>query len=486
MRNLFNTTVRRFPSTVRRSVSAKPMTTLMRPFSDIVGSNMNPETFNFPDFSQNQKQPIIDLVNMRNRHGRRSQNVYNDQDRDDGDNGDPGDNRDDEESSEGSSVISKLPGNIDISSIMVRPSAYTLSKFAIKTIISAFLTILIGSAFETPVKSGVKKITTDVDRLTNEITESVYKYIIATASERLQKGDTTVIASIYFKIGQHLSIEKRKEMLEKLVINGVSYGWLAIYDGVIEQWLTKIKEIKGGELPSDKYLINIINIIQNKVIPVTNGIWYFKRAVKLRTGLGITDADSAPDEYWYTAEGQRVTASGTREILTEDTMLAKIIVGLLAANEAIDNTNMLIESAFSDINHMIRHLVIIFKTHLDHAKVYKTTNIGEDIKSKLGNDVDVDAGINMQIRELNKSIRKCETYLESSTTKTPFKDQMSAMRSKTRRPRATNTQYGNDIRKLQEQFGLFNPTLGGSRSRSRSRSRKVMRKTRRVRHRTRN
>jgi len=489
---------RAIPSAIRRSSNASTnamamnaMAARMRPFSDVAISEPKPSYFDFPDLSQKQ-QPLIDFENMSKRDGSRSQYVYN-----------VGDNGDDE----GSSVISNLPGKIDISSMMVRPSANTISKFAIKTLIVAFLTILIEKTVGlSTINSGIKKIKDDAFEMANDITDSVYKYMIATASNRLQEGDTTIIASIYVKIGQHVSIEKRKEMLENLVINGVSYGWLAPYDGIIEQWLNKIIEIKGGELPSDKYIFGIVNIIKNKVIPVTNGIWYFKRAVKLHTGLG-GPMDTAKDEYWNTSDARAATANSTRDIIAEDTVLAKIIVGLLTANEVIDNTNMFIDGVFSDVNRMLRTLMITFKMHLANAKNDRLHIVGDDglqsklFNSKTGNDLTM----NVEIRELNKSIKKFETFLESSKVNGSklFKSPMSLMRSKTHTAsssRTTNAKMENDrIRKLQEQFGLFNPTLGGghkprstrinvrigsrSRSRSRRRSRKVMRRTRRVRHR---
>ncbi len=394
---------------------------------------------------------------------------------------------------DGSSVTSKLPSNIDIRPMMtLQPSAHTLSKIAIKTIISAFLTILIGIAFETSVKSGVKKITTEIDKFTNEITDSVYKYIITTASEMMQKGDTAIIASIYLKVGRHLSIEKRKELLEKLVIDGVSYGWLAPYDSIVEQWLNKIIEIKGGHLPSDRFIINIVSIIRNKVIPLTNGIWYFKRAVKLRTGIGITDADIAPDEYWYTPEGRAATANATRDILAEDTVLANIIVGLLSANEAIDNANMLFDHVFSDINSMLRNLMITFKTHLTHAKSDKLSIVDE--RTLHAEPFNSEPITTTEISKLNESIKKCESFLDPSrnTSSNLFK----RPRKITHVSRTTAFQKGNDrIHKLQQKFGIFDPTLGGgkktrsarsdrsrSHNRSRSRSRNAMRRTRRVQH----
>jgi hypothetical protein len=480
----------RIPSAIRRSsnasTNAMAMNAMsmngmarMRPFSDVAISEPKPNYFDFSDLSR-KPQPLIDFENMSKRDGRRSQNIHHVDVAGDGD----------ESEGKGNGVKSAIPGNFDISSLMVRPSANTVNKFAIGTLIVAFLTILIEKTIGlSSIKSGIKKIKDDALELANDITESVCNYIIATASDRLQEGDTTIIASMYMKVGQHVSVGKRKEMLENLVINGISYGWLAPYDGIIEQWLNKIIEIKGGQLPSDKYIFNIVNIIRNKVIPFTNGIWYFKRAVKLRTGLGMTDADIVPDVYWNTSEGRVATANSTRDIIAEDTVLAKIIVGLLTANEAIDNTNMLFDRVFSNVNSMLKILMITFKTHLADAKNDKSSILDERIL----HSESFDSEMKTEISELKKSIRKCESFLDPSR-----KTRSNLFKSPRRISRTTTFQKDNDrIGKLQREFGVFDPTLGGgtkrrstrsnrnlnrNRNRSRSRSRNAMRRTRRVQH----
>jgi hypothetical protein len=471
------------PTAIRHSMMSRIPTTTnantqKRPFSAAVIAGTNPGSFDFSNFSQKQ-QPMIDLENMSKRDGR-------------------GDG--DESEGKGNGVKSDLPGKFEMSLLIPSSNTNTMSKLAIKTLIAAFLIILIGNS----VGDGVKKIKNDTVKLTNEITETVYNFMITTASERLQEGDTTIIASIYVKIGRHVSTEKRKELLENLVINGVSYGWLAEYDGIIEQWLNKIIEIKGGELPSDKYIIKIVNIIQNKVIPVTNGLWYFKRAVKLRTGLGVTAADAAPDSYWYTSEGQTETAKGARETLADDTTIAKVIVGLLSAIEMVDNTNTMIESLFGDINNMLRKIIDSFKLDLANAKIEKSGKLDlileeNPVTTLMGSPHD--AVIKMQIRELNKIIKKCENYLDhtKSNSSNIFRSPTSLMRkSKTTHAARVNVPNSNDsMDQLRKEFSLFNPAIGGgrearaarrdtkicsrrhSRSRSRSRSHKLMRRYRR-------
>ena len=332
------------------------------------------------------------------------------------------------------------------SMILRKPLSDMVSKIAIGTLITAFLTILIEksigiSSIASIGKGAVTKIKNDTHALAREISEAIYNYMITTASKQIQAGDTTVIASIYGLIGRHISVGTRKKMLEHLL--GVSYVWLAEYDDIIDQWLKKIIEIKGGDLPSDKYILDIISIIQNKVLPVTNGIWYFKRAVKLRTGLGVTTADTAPDSYWYTSEGQTETAKGARETLADDTTIAKIVVGLLSAAETMKNFNAL-ESIFSDISikTMLIKLINNFKVDISssvniekmkipgrsgkldlilegedeypQSTIAKSKSNSKSSKSK-SSETTHDTDINMQILELNKNIKKCEKYLVDYT-----------------------------------------------------------------------
>jgi hypothetical protein len=267
---------------------------------------------------------------------------------------------------------------IDIAPIILRTSNGT--KVVIGTLIAAFLAVLFAP----------KEIKQNVKDLVKRTTDSVYNYMVKNASQKLQKGDTTIISSVY-TTWQRLSSETRKKTLEKLVIDGVSYGWLAEYDSVIDIWLNKIIEIKGS-LPSDKYIIDIVNIVRNKVLPVTNGIWYFKRAIKRGTGLGLTAADIAQDSYWSTYNGKLETAVGARQTLADDTMLAKIIIGLLSACEVVIKT---VDLSF-DIKIMLRNIVTKFKSDLHkiitRSAMYSLKSTG-DVRA---ND------IKLHVRELKK------------------------------------------------------------------------------------
>jgi hypothetical protein len=122
-------------------------------------------------------------------------------------------------------------------------------------------------------------------------------------------------------------------------------------------------------LPSDKYIINLINIIQNKVLPITNSIWYSKRAVKRGLNwlglLSLSKADRVSDEYWNTFEGQSETAIGVRQMLEkEDTMLAKIIIGILSSGVISDEG--LIKTIIGDIKPMLRQLISKLKHGIDN------------------------------------------------------------------------------------------------------------------------
>jgi hypothetical protein len=229
------------------------------------------------------------------------------------------------------------------------------TKIAIGTLIAAFLSVLIG---KTEIGAEIKS---DTDVLVKKATDDIYNYMVERASERLKAGDTTIIASMYKTITNYLTPAERKKMFEKLVIDGVSYEWLAEYDGIIDQWLNKIIQLEGNKLPSDKYILDLINIIQNKVLPITNGIWYFQRALNRKLNTLVPDlfplskAYTESDDYWYTSEGQSETAIGARQMLEENTVLAKIIVGILRVgvivNHEVMNTN------FGDIKPMLRQLI---------------------------------------------------------------------------------------------------------------------------------
>ena len=285
------------------------------------------------------------------------------------------------------------------------------TKVVIGTLIAAFLSTLFAA------KSNLgAELKSDMDALVKETTNAIYKYIVNHTSEIIQEGDTTIIASLYktYKtIGRHLTLDERKEIFKHIVIDDVSYGWLAEYDDIIEIWLNKVIEIKGGLLPSDKYIINVINIIQNKVLPVTNGIWYSKRAIRRAIGLGLTKADIVPDSYWYTSEGQTETASGARQTLAVDTKLAKIIVGLLTAIEWYNDTNPTknIFGVGTDIKAMLHKLVIKFKADIManrgsvDLELFRKQAAMYPFKIISGN---ASTSTNAKIRELNEEVKKLE------------------------------------------------------------------------------
>ena len=258
-----------------------------------------------------------------------------------------------------------MRGKIDIRPTMLPTSNGT--KVVIGVVIAAFLSMLFSK----------KELPHSAKDLVKKTTDAIYHYMVKTASDIVQEGDTTIIASIY-TVWRRLSLDTRKNMLKKLVIDGTSYGWLAEYDAILDIWLNKLIEIKGGELPSDKNIIDIVNIIQNKILPVTNGIWYFNRAIRRHTGLGVTAAYAASDSFWYTSKGKMETAIGARQMLADDTMLAKIIIGLLTASEMVSN---MFEGSF-DIKMMLRKIDIKFKSDLRLLRkksvmgTFKT--IGED------------------------------------------------------------------------------------------------------------
>lgn len=251
---------------------------------------------------------------------------------------------------------------IDVGSTMM-PTSSVATKIAIGTLITAFLSVLIG---KTEIGAEIKS---DTDILVKKATDDIYNYMVERASKRLKAGDTTIIASMYKTITKHMTSEDRKKMFKKLVIDGVSYEWLAEYDHIIDIWLNKIIQLEGNKLPSDKYIINLVNTIQNKVLPITNTIWYSKRALmRGLSKLGIVSlskADAASDDYWYTSEGQSETAIGARQMLEEeDTVLAKIIVGILSSGVIVNEGVM--KTIFGDIKPMLRKLISKLKHGIDN------------------------------------------------------------------------------------------------------------------------
>ena len=348
--------------------------------------------------------------------------------------------------------------------------------------------------------------------------------MITTASKQIQTGDTTVIASIYGFVGRHISLDTRKKMLEKLVINGVSYGWLAHYDDMIDKWLTKGIEIKGGVLPSDKNIIDIVNIIRNKVLPITNGWWYFSRALRRGTGIGLTNAYTKPDDYWYTSEGQTETAKGAKETLADDTTIAKIVVGLLSAAESYNSVfsvinikTMLIKLINNfkvDISNSVniekmkipgkpgklglileeeeypQSTIVKSKSNSKRSKSSKSSKSSESSESSESFETR-DTDITMQILELNKSIKKCEKYLVDYTKTSKIRNSLkTSMRSHSGRVKSSQ-KSPESMRELRT-FTSFG--LGGGRetrmtrrdSKSKISSHNRIRKVvRRDRHRTR-
>ena len=342
-----------------------------------------------------------------------------------------------------------------------------MAKIAIGTLISAFLSVLIGrSKFGA---DAIKELKHDTNDLVNKTSEAVYKYMITTASERFQEEDTAIIASLYGTMGQYISSDTRKNILENIVIDGVSYGWLAEYDTVIDMWLKKIIEIKGGNLPSDKYIINIVNIIQNKILPVTNGIWYFKRAVKLRTGLDVTAADTAPDSYWYTSEGRLATASGVRYLVAEDAILSKIVIGLLSAIEVVNRG--LIETMFGGIKPMIRKLINKMKDGIadangsDDLKLLRKSEAISSLNPIRDDDDDDDTN---NIVSQNNELKELDRYWETSKQKIYAKwDPNKRYTKPTKNPNARDSV--NNINVLQD---AFTPFSGGARKRHLRRTRR--------------
>jgi len=328
----------------------------------------------------------------------------------------------------------------------------TTIKVVTGTLIAAFLSALFA-------KSNLgAELKSDIDALVKETTNAIYKYMVNHTSEIMQEGDTTIISSTYKTIGRHLTLDERKEIFKHLVIDGVSYEWLADYDAIIELWLNKIIELKGGLLPSDKYIINIINIIQNKVLPVTNGIWYFKRAIRRATGLGLTKADIVPDSYWYTSEGQTETVSGARQILAEDTTLAKIIVGLLSVVEWFNNTNpsKIIPGLGIDIKMMLRKIVIKFKSDIiaNRGSVDSEPYPFKTFETISGN-ASTSTSTNAKIRELNEEVKKLEKI-----NQLPQPPHFPQWKPKTNL-KPNNKNMASDIATQMQNMGAFDPYKGG-------------------------
>jgi hypothetical protein len=337
----------------------------------------------------------------------------------------------------------------------------TIIKVVTGTLIAAFLSILFAkSTLGAELKS-------NIDDLVKETTNAVYKYMVNHTSEIIQEGDTTIIASLYKTIVP----EERKKIFKHLVIGDVSYGWLAEYDDIIETWLNKVIEIKGGLLPSDKYITNVINIIQNKVLPVTNGIWYSKRAIRRATGLGLTKADIVPDSYWYTLEGQAETAHGARQTLAEDTTLAKIIVGLLTAIEWYNDTNPTknIFGVGTDIKAMLHKLVIKFKADIManrgsvDLELFRKQAALYPFKIISGN---ASTSTNAKIRELNEEVKKLEKINQQLVQPSHFPQW-------NLKPKPNDTAMASDIATQMQNMGAFDPYKGGVRRRGSTRKQHV-------------
>ncbi len=297
---------------------------------------------------------------------------------------------------------------IDINSIILQRTSSTITKFGIRKLIAAFLTVLIETSLGKTIDHALKEIKHDTDTVVNETTEAIYDYMIKTASEKIQEGDTTIIATLYEKLGQYISPDARKRVLEKLVIDGESFGWLAQYDALIDQWLKKIIEIKGGKMPSDKYIITLLNIIHTKVLPVSNTIWYY------------TNSDNVPESYWFTSEGLMKTATGMRQMLAEDTLISKIVIGILSATEVVIGTQP-VGNIFGDINTMIQTLIIKIKSDIANSNGgMKLDQIQIDISpvDKPYNHINRHLS---ELKVLEQYLDKTKTYMQKNklTTKWP-------------------------------------------------------------------
>jgi hypothetical protein len=297
---------------------------------------------------------------------------------------------------------------IDISSIIVQRTSPTITKLVISKLIAAFLTtVLIETSLGKNIDNAIKEIKEDTNTVVNETTEAIYDFMIKTASERLQEGDTTIIASLYETLGRFISPDVRKRVLENLVIDAVSYGWLAEYDALIDQWLKKIIEIKGGNLPSDKYIIDMFNIIQNKVLPVSNTIWYYTKK-----------SDKVPESDRY--EGLMKTATGVRKMLAEDTLISKIVIGLLSASELVINTRPL-GDIFGDINTMLQTLIIKIKSDIANSNGNLTLHQSILVPKKhfIEDPHNIKTHVN-ELKELEQYLDKTKKYVQKIKQPTPI------------------------------------------------------------------
>jgi len=294
---------------------------------------------------------------------------------------------------------------IDISSIIIQRTSPTITKLVISKLIAAFLTtVLIETSLGKNIDNAIKEIKEDTNTVVNETTEAIYDFMIKTASERLQEGDTTIIASLYETLGRFISPDVRKRVLENLVIDAVSYGWLAEYDALIDQWLKKIIEIKGGNLPSDKYIIDMFNIIQNKVLPVSNTIWYYTKK-----------SDKVPESDRY--EGLMKTATGVRKMLAEDTLISKIVIGLLSASELVINTRPL-GDIFGDINTMLQTLIIKIKS--DIANSNGNLTLHQSILVPKKHFIEDPHNIKTHVNELEQYLDKTKKNIQKIKQPTPI------------------------------------------------------------------
>jgi hypothetical protein len=113
------------------------------------------------------------------------------------------------------SIRGRSKSKIDIGSTMMGTSSSVTTKIAIGTLITAFLSVLIGKP-----EIGAE-IKSDTDDLVKKATDDIYDYMVAHASQRLQAGDTTIIASMYKTITKHTTLEDRKQILKKLDVEWI-------------------------------------------------------------------------------------------------------------------------------------------------------------------------------------------------------------------------------------------------------------------------
>ena len=237
----------------------------------------------------------------------------------DGDDGGGGDDKDNSGKGMPRDKINKLVTNIVLPSTIIM---YLISQNTIDVKIIA---------------SQIRDLERDAESLAKYITEQIQQYILTESSEHVRRGDTHIMSELYTNIPDHL----RTLVIEKIKIGGVACEWLIDYDDLIKNWFTTIYKIKGKQLPSDQYIMDIINIIRNGVVPLTKKLKILSDASKfIRKVRGReTEADKKPAEYWNSRQGWAESADGVNKLLAQDTWLAMFVDGLLHVFEIIEPVN---------------------------------------------------------------------------------------------------------------------------------------------------